>query len=1048
MFSRITEGMLGLNLMIAASFGAKSNGKCFYLFVLLVFVFLAGNEVKGQNNGTFAAGEMTNVTIGAIFSGPAMIPLFEDAVELLNARLAEERAPVRFRSVAVTLNDTSPVSLLSTLCSGVVRQGADVLLYAGRSGEGTDLSAAYIAMSANYLELPLVGIYDEGISAVSPKDLGVMMLNHGVSRRQECAAVVGFLHNYKWSNFAVVATRTPKSVAYVKAMQEYLGDLEPDSDLVMTPVYMDARVHDPRNRMRVYRTLLNIKERVIVMFCSEKEASTIFRAANMLGLTSNNYVWIIVLTSRMDLADGSSVPRSFPVGLIALAYEHRWDDVLRVQFALDSLGSSVQHVINSGHVVNTRDSATCWNTTEAHAECGRRILRSLQERSFSRDGFVKLPTFHILNIGKDKRWNQVGTWHETQSVDLNVIVWPGERFNPPSGMSNPRSLRVVTIEEHPFVFVGEVDKTLGKCLKGIPCEKKVGNDTVIKCCAGFCVDLLERLSRDVWFEYTLYLVEDNNFGAYQRGRWNGMVQDLIQGKAHLAMSSLKTTEERMAAVDFSVPFLETGYKLMVLKRPGSVSPTAFLEPFDWTFWLMMSIGFVVISALAVFFFDWIQIHGFSLQPNSKLREDQPDFTGTPFTFFDSVWVLWALLFNNSVPVFNPKGLTSKFMVCVWAFFATIFLASYTANLAVFMIQEQSHPPIRDLEDDLLQHPHLQSPPFTFGTVKSSSTEQYIAQRYSSMYQWMKRYNQPNAEEALAALKDGRLRGFIYDSAVLEYLEGRDEDCQVITVGKTFATTGYGVAFPKGKQTYWRNLINIKILLYAGQGVLQNLKGSWFVGACKDKQNSELTSSKLTVENCASCFFLLIAAILFSCIVLGMEHIFFWKFRPLVRRQYKAHQGLQNVMQVISSRLHHALLTREDGDDDDDRPEANCNCPGCEREVEETRKQLDIALSHVTNLERELRKKANPDTPEETQERQQLTDITSWLQNLKTQRVTSLPPNGGSQSSDHLTPDQQGLYVIPDSDSLAGSCNVLLEEQRDNPVPVREPRSRSSVLLKD
>ncbi|KAI8506406.1 Glutamate receptor ionotropic, NMDA 2B, partial [Branchiostoma belcheri] len=705
------------------------------------------------------------------------------------------------------------------------------------------------------------------VDVVPPEaDLGVMMLNHGVSRRQECAAIVGFLHNYKWSNFAVVATRTPKSVAYVKAMQEYLGDLAPDSDLVMTPVYMDARVHDPRNRMRVYRTLLNIKERVIVMFCSEKEASTIFKAANMFGLTSNNYVWIIVLTSRMDLADGSSVPRSFPVGLIALAYEHRWDDVLRVQFALDSLGSSVQHVINSGHVVNTRDSATCWNTTEAHAESGRRILRSLQERSFSRDGFVQLPTFHILNIGKDKRWNQVGTWHETQSVDLNVIVWPGERFNPPSGMSNPRSLRVVTIEEHPFVFVGEVDKTLGKCLKGIPCEKKVGNDTVIKCCAGFCVDLLERLSRDVWFEYTLYLVEDNNFGAYQRGRWNGMVQDLIQGKAHLAMSSLKTTEERMAAVDFSVPFLETGYKLMVLKDPDPSHPQ---QPFDWTFWLMMSIGFVVISALAVFFFDWIQIHGFSLQPNSKLREDQPDFTGTPFTFFDSVWVLWALLFNNSVPVFNPKGLTSKFMVCVWAFFATIFLASYTANLAVFMIQEQSHPPIRDLEDDLLQHPHLQSPPFTFGTVKSSSTEQYIAQRYSSMYQWMKRYNQPNAEEALAALKDGfylpldspetdgleggnsahsdgvgrvqtetklqygygenrnstnvtlphlyivkpyrlctllvvstsgqlnpsgnapdparsgsatthlarRLRGFIYDSAVLEYLEGRDEDCQ-------------------------------------------------------------------------------------------------------------------------------------------------------------------------------------------------------------------------------------------------------------------------------
>ena len=55
-----------------------------------------------------------------------------------------------------------------------------------------------------------------------------------------------------------------------------------------------------------------------------------------------------------------------------------------------------------------------------------------------------------------------------------------------------------------------------------------------------------------------------------------------------------------------------------------------------------------------------------------------------------MWLLWALVFNNSVPIENPRGTTSKIMVLVWAFFAVIFLASYTANLAAFMIQVWSN----------------------------------------------------------------------------------------------------------------------------------------------------------------------------------------------------------------------------------------------------------------------------------------------------------------------------------------------------------------------
>jgi len=73
--------------------------------------------------------------------------------------------------------------------------------------------------------------------------------------------------------------------------------------------------------------------------------------------------------------------------------------------------------------------------------------------------------------------------------------------------------------------------------------------------------------------------------------------------------------------------------------------------------------------------------------------------GPSFTMGKAVWLLWGLVFNNSVPVQNPKGTTSKFIVSVWAFFAVIFLASYTANLAAFMIQEEFVDQVTGLSDN-------------------------------------------------------------------------------------------------------------------------------------------------------------------------------------------------------------------------------------------------------------------------------------------------------------------------------------------------------------
>ena len=152
------------------------------------------------------------------------------------------------------------------------------------------------------------------------------------------------------------------------------------------------------------------------------------------------------------------------------------------------------------------------------------------------------------------------------------------------------------------------------------------------------------------------------------------------------------------------------------------------EPFSASVWVMMFVMLLLVTAMAVFMFEYISPLGFNRNlaqgrgEHTQMEDTfQPDITvrpppqlncpspslppslsdphGPSFTMGKAVWLLWGLVFNNSVPVQNPKGTTSKFIVSVWAFFAVIFLASYTANLAAFMIQEEFVDQVTGLSDN-------------------------------------------------------------------------------------------------------------------------------------------------------------------------------------------------------------------------------------------------------------------------------------------------------------------------------------------------------------
>lgn len=52
-----------------------------------------------------------------------------------------------------------------------------------------------------------------------------------------------------------------------------------------------------------------------------------------------------------------------------------------------------------------------------------------------------------------------------------------------------------------------------------------------KCCKGFCIDILKKISKSVKFTYDLYLVTNGKHGKKINGTWNGMIGEVSVRKS-------------------------------------------------------------------------------------------------------------------------------------------------------------------------------------------------------------------------------------------------------------------------------------------------------------------------------------------------------------------------------------------------------------------------------------------------------------------------------------------------------------------------------------
>ncbi|KAK5891872.1 hypothetical protein CesoFtcFv8_012306 [Champsocephalus esox] len=445
---------------------------------------------------------------------------------------------------------------------------------------------------------------------------------------------------------------------------------------------------------------------------------------------------------------------------------------------------------------------------------------------------------------------EIGIWYSNNTLAMNSTSLD---INVSETLAN-KTLIVTTIMENPYVMRRENYQDFQ------------GNDQY----EGFCVDMLKELADILKFSFRIKLVDDGLYGAPEpNGSWTGMVGELINRKADLAVAGFTITSEREKVIDFSKPFMTLGisilYRAQLGRKPGYFS---FLDPFSPAVWLFMLLAYLAVSCVLFLAarlspYEWYN-------PHPCLRERR-DVLENQYTLGNSLWFPIGGFMQQGSEIM-PRALSTRCVSGVWWAFTLIIISSYTANLAAFLTVQRMEVPIES-PDDLADQTNIE-----YGTIHGGSTMTFFMNSRYQTYQRMWNYmnsKQPSVfvkstEEGIARVVNSKY-AFLMESTMNEYHRGLN--CNLTKIGGLLDTKGYGIGMPLGSP--FRDEISLAILQLQENNRLEILKRRWWEGGQCPKEGDHRAKG-LGMENIGGIFVVLICGLIIAVFVAIME--FVWSTR--------------------------------------------------------------------------------------------------------------------------------------------------------------------------
>ncbi|XP_078736606.1 glutamate receptor ionotropic, kainate 2-like [Lampetra fluviatilis] len=477
---------------------------------------------------------------------------------------------------------------------------------------------------------------------------------------------------------------------------------------------------------------------------------------------------------------------------------------------------------------------------------------------------------------KEDGLQKVGTWDP--SSGLNMTETPAKKLvNVTDALSN-RMLIVTTILEEPYTTFRRSDTPLE------------GNERF----EGYCIDLLQELAAILRFNYEIRLVPDEKYGSPDNdGQWNGLVRELMDHKADLAVAPLTINYMREKVIDFSKPFMTLGISILYRKQNGTnPSIFSFLIPLSPDIWMYILLAYLAVSCVLFVIarfspYEWKNPH--PCNPDSDVLENN-------FTMLNSLWFGVGALMQQGSELM-PRALSTRIVGGIWWFFTLILISSYTANLAAFLTVERMESPIGSA-DDLAKQTKIE-----YGAVRDGSTMTFFKKSRISTYEKMWAFMSSRHQTALVKNNEEGIHralttdfAMLMESTTIEHVTQRY--CNLTQIGGLIDSKGYGVGMPLGSP--YRDMITIAILQLQEGGKLHTLKERWWrSSSCPQEETKE--ASALGVQNIGG-IFIVLAAGLGVAVVAALAEFLYGSQRAATRDK-------RSVLSAMSESLRVSLRCR-------------------------------------------------------------------------------------------------------------------------------------------